>query len=568
MGTQRLSGRQNDTPGNVGRSILPLLVAFFLATIAAVPRLADLDNRTMHCDEAVHGVKFGALLEEGDYKYNPNEYHGPGLNYLTLPIAWTAGAETIVEVTEFQLRLLPALFGIALAVLAWAARKELGGPAAFFAAILTAASPAMVFYSRYYIQEMLLVFFTFSAILAFWRFAGAARADENAPVAARRAWWRRHAWPLLLGVSAGMMHAGKETCVIALFAMLLAGLVYWSELKQLGAKRIATSGLVALVAAAVVSGLFFSSFSRNPGGVADSVATYFHYAAQAAGEGDAGSHDQPWHYYLRILFWWQRDGGCVWTEMPIALLSAVGFTAALAGRWLGPANVAAARFLAVFTLVMIVVYAAIPYKTPWCALGFLHGMILLAGIGVQVLLHATRRPAAAVSIGVVLVAAVGQLGIQAHRASFVAFEDPDNPYVYAPTTGDVVDLAARVREMAATHGEGTGLHVQVLCPDDDFWPLPWYLRDMKFIEWVNKKPTGAAAPLIVIQPSMEAILAEYLYKDPKPGRRPLYSPVAASESEVGWRLRPNVRLRMYARYSWLTEYHRAIEDRRPPAAEN
>jgi len=46
----------------------------------------------------------------------------------------------------------------------------LGTAAAVYAAVLTAISAAMVFYSRYYIQEMLLVCFTFGAIVSGYRY--------------------------------------------------------------------------------------------------------------------------------------------------------------------------------------------------------------------------------------------------------------------------------------------------------------------------------------------------------------------------------------------------------------
>jgi len=41
-------------------------------------------KRPMHGDETVHAIKFGELLEQGSYKYNPIEFHGPTLNYLSL----------------------------------------------------------------------------------------------------------------------------------------------------------------------------------------------------------------------------------------------------------------------------------------------------------------------------------------------------------------------------------------------------------------------------------------------------------------------------------------------------
>ena len=53
-----------------------------------LPRLAD---RPMHTDEAVQAAKFGELLDEGQYRYDPVEYHGPTLYYLTLPAGWWAG---------------------------------------------------------------------------------------------------------------------------------------------------------------------------------------------------------------------------------------------------------------------------------------------------------------------------------------------------------------------------------------------------------------------------------------------------------------------------------------------
>ena len=138
---------------------------------ASVLRLVQLDNRPMHCDEAVHAIKFGQLLEQGTYVYDPDEYHGPSLNFLTWPIARLASASKLTEVTEVQLRLVPALFGILLVGLTWLVRRQLGMAAACFAALLSAISPAMVFYSRYYIQEMLLVCASFGAMVALWRFA-------------------------------------------------------------------------------------------------------------------------------------------------------------------------------------------------------------------------------------------------------------------------------------------------------------------------------------------------------------------------------------------------------------
>ena len=95
---------------------------------------------------------------------------------------------------------------------------------------------------------------------------------------------------------------------------------------------------------------------------------------------------------------------------------------------------------------MLASYSAIPYKTPWCLLGFLHGMILLAGAGAVVLVRRARAPRTRALVAVLLAAAAAQLGWQAHAASFRFAADPRNPYVYAHT-GD-----GRVRDRRAPRG--------------------------------------------------------------------------------------------------------------------
>ena len=77
-------------------------------------RLPKLAQRPMHTDEAVHAIRFGELLETSTYKYDPFEYHGPILLYSTLIPAWLSGADTLTDVTEVTLRIVPVLFGIRL----------------------------------------------------------------------------------------------------------------------------------------------------------------------------------------------------------------------------------------------------------------------------------------------------------------------------------------------------------------------------------------------------------------------------------------------------------------------
>ena len=79
------------------------LVALALAAGLAL-RLARLDVRPMHHDEANQAVKFGALLEPGEYRYDAHDHHGPTLYYLTLPAAWLRGQTTLASLDERTLR--------------------------------------------------------------------------------------------------------------------------------------------------------------------------------------------------------------------------------------------------------------------------------------------------------------------------------------------------------------------------------------------------------------------------------------------------------------------------------
>ncbi len=173
---------------------------------AAGLRFAGLGQRPMHPDEANQAVKAGILLETGRYEYSPDEHHGPSLYWLTVPVLRLLGAHDLAHTSEGEYRLVPALFGVALVALVFLVSDGLGRGPTVLAAAFTALSPAMVFYGRYYIQETLLVFFTFAAIACGWRYLRS----------------RSAGWAIAAGGFVGLMHATKETWVLAAAAMVVA----------------------------------------------------------------------------------------------------------------------------------------------------------------------------------------------------------------------------------------------------------------------------------------------------------------------------------------------------------
>ncbi len=476
-----------------------VLVALLLASVALALafRLPQLNLRPMHGDEAVHAYKCNELWQSGQYVYDPEEYHGPTLYYGTLPVFWLSGVKGWAQTSAAAYRIVPVCFGVGLILLLFLVADGLGRPATICAAVLTAISSAMVFYSRYYIQETLLVFFTFLVMAAGWRLTRAGRMSGH---------W---SWAVLLGAAIGLMHATKETCVIAwaCLAAALAIVALWSRSRSW--RVLVRAVAVALPVAILVSALLFAGLSGHLGCTLDSVCGYATYFRRAAGT----THYHPWYYYLQVLLFAHYAPGPTWSEALIVVLGAVGVFVASRGRAPTGVDLNLVRFLAVYTLLMLCVYSAIPYKTPWCALGFLHGLILLAGVGAAWLLRVVRVRGAQVCVGVVLLAAAGQLGWQAWRGShdYVFCADPRNPCVYAHPVRDVEALEADVERLAAASPLGHDLLIRVVT--ENCWPLPWYLRRFGHVGYYEDIPDDADADVVLASTTLQPELALRLHGD-------------------------------------------------------
>jgi len=474
-----------------------LALGWLVAVAGALAlRLPQLARRPMHGDEAVQAWKLRGLWEEGVYRYDPNEYHGPVLHYATLPFAWLSRAGEFAQFTEKTLRIVPVVFGAGMILLLAWLRDGLGNAATLSAAALTAISPALVFYSRYYIHETLLVSFTLLLLAAGWRY------------------WRtrRVGWAVLAGAALGLMHATKETCALALGAMLAAAALSLAWAGWVERKPLAPSPslnwlhlVVGLAVAVAVSVTLFSSFFTNASGPLDSLRTYLPWLNRAGG---ASAHNHSWYFYFQRLLFFHHGRGPVWSEALIMALGLVGLGAALTGKGLVGANARWVRFLGFYAATLTLIYCSIPYKTPWCALGFWHGTILMAGVGAAALVQMMKGRWRRVVVAVVLSAAAGQLAFQAWRAAFPYCADRQNPYVYAHTSPDIRRLVRTVEALAAVHPQSYQVVVKVMAPGRDYWPLPWYLRRFKHVGWWDHVPPDPDAPIVIAGTKFGAALGD------------------------------------------------------------
>jgi uncharacterized protein (TIGR03663 family) len=430
----------------------------------------------MHTDEAINAYITGQLLAGEKYHYDPKDRHGPALTELALPLVRLQGAKNFAGLTESELRLTPVLVGVVTVLLFGAAVEMFGFIPCLIAALLFAFAPLPVYYNRYFIHETLFVAGTFGLILAGWQ-----------ALKLNSVWFAA-----LAGFCAAFMVACKETVVIHFFALGFAAIISW----RLGSKKHFPSMRTWLAAALtfVIAGiLLFTWGGQNWTALADLLRAIPNVAARAGGEG----HQKPFWYYGVLL----ANG---WSGALILILAALGlFRATVSSRRI---------FLAIYGIVIILIYSAIPYKTPWLALNFWLPLALFAGLACEWIWTASLK--FSVRAGwLLLLAGLGVL--IAHDTIRLAFEIPaseKNPYAYAHTTEDILGLPVRIEE-AAQRQNLPQPRIAVIAKDA--WPLPWYLR--KFADvgyWQPGQQTGPADFFITTTDVSDA-LAERL-KDFRP----------------------------------------------------
>lgn len=481
------------------RKNLPAAAAVILIVItAALLRFSGLTDKPLHSDEAVQGYKTGLLLESGEYRYDPSAHHGPTLYYLDLPIARLRGETTLAGLSEYSLRLLPALAGLATVVLVLRLGSHLGPANALLGAAFLALSPLQTYFSRHYIQEPLLALFALLALAAFLAYTR-----------------RPAAWPAAgFGLAAGLVHATKETSLILAFS-LAAALLVEVLLDRTAARsalrnwirehRPGRDALVALACGGLISFLFHSSFLRHPGGFIDAFAAY----VQGAGKSIDPAHQKPTLYYLGLLVG-KVEAGRIWSELLILLLAGAGWARTFVRDQRTTAAGRALRLVGTASVVQLVVYSLIPYKTPWLLLVPGVGLCLLAGAGAALLLRlAGPRPVPAMTAALLLALGLAHLGLQSRRVSGLFAADPRNPYAYVQTVPDILKAPGRIAGLAAVADHP--LRIKVI--GEEYWPLPWYLRKYSDIGYLMAVPDRPDADVILSTVGLDDGLEQALRED-------------------------------------------------------
>lgn len=150
----------NEAENPKTKDLLWIVNCSLITAIAAFLRFFWLELKPLHHDEGVNGYFLTNLYRDGVYKYDPANYHGPDLYYISLFFAKIFGLNTL------SIRSSVAIFGVLTVFLAFFLKRYIGKTGSLAAAMFLALSPGMVYISRYFIHEILFIFFSFSFVIA------------------------------------------------------------------------------------------------------------------------------------------------------------------------------------------------------------------------------------------------------------------------------------------------------------------------------------------------------------------------------------------------------------------
>ncbi len=569
---EELEKKQNDT--------VWLASCAFVTAVAAFLRFYDLGLKPFHHDEGVNGYFLTSLFRDGMYRYDPANYHGPTLYYISLVFSKVFGLNTI------SVRASVAVFGVLTVVLAFFLRSFIGKFGALAAAAFLALSPGMVFISRYFIHEIFFIFLSLAFVLSILFFirnkeagpfavvwmallllvcflpsgillAGYFGGDSATAVWAFRAGffiieavlvflvmrmllaWRggRPIYMLLASASAALMFSTKETTFITLGTMLIAipCVLIWQKLYGTrpaefddgdavitwsNFRNAAGEGseLLMLIGATALVFIYVNAlFFSSFFTYPDGIKKAFEAYAIWTQTGTKDHTQSGFWAYLKWAFGSNQRGSKLETAVEAAVIILSALGTALA-FFIGRNRVA--MFIGLWALGLFLAYSLIPYKTPWLALSFLLPMCIIAGYGINELIS-WKNPAiryGGIALGV---AACLLLGYQSYGLNFVNYDNNDRTYVYAHTKREFLAMMSRIEHYAAKSGKGQEATIDIMSPD--YWPMVWYTNDLPKAVYHGRMTDNSNAEVIVAKKNDQdrEVIARYASKYKFEGIYPL-----------------------------------------------
>ena len=452
-----------------------------LLVIAAALRLWALDDRPPHHDEAVHGHFAHQLLVNGTYRYDPT-YHGPLLFYVSSAIFAVLGE------TLFTARLYPVVTGVLLVALPLVVRRRLGAGPAWWSGLWLAISPAFLYYSRFFRNDVPVALFTASALALF--------------LLGRRTGWRVVPW---VGVLAAFHAISKETFYVTIPLLVVA-----------------TGALVVSRGPAKSLARFKAWLGEHWPRVV--TASLWFIAITLTAYTFVFIHPEDALFPLKAVRYWyeqhlvQRVGGPWYYHLPrialyeFAIVGLAVLRVVRKRRRLGPLEL----FCLVWGAASLLMYAYLGEKVPWLTIHQVLPFVPLAGAeAARAFVTGGRWGLKVVTAGLVAGTAWSAFAVTYRYPAI----DPADPHaellVFVQTTRETDALAQRGLALAAGHpGE-----LVAAVSGEASWPLSWQWRGIQV--WWAMPEEGSRPPIVVCDLQNEDAVGAKLGGDYTRRRLPL-----------------------------------------------
>jgi uncharacterized protein (TIGR03663 family) len=487
--------------------MLGLLIILFALLI----RLFDLGDRVFHHDESVHASFTLKLLETGQYRYDP-AYHGPFLFHSTAVVFHFLG------INDTTARLVPVFFGVAAVLLLFLLKKELGEKSVLWSAFLLAFSPSMVYFSRFFRNDLIIVFCMLATVI------GGIRYLENLHNS------KRYPYLILAASSLAIAVSSKENAYLIIlmlgaYAGIYALYRFYSDWKNgsLSLKRtlfLKISAISPFLPEILLSGtlfifivmLFYTSLFRTPETLFSIVERAFsHWMAMHKIERIGG----PFYFYIPILLVY---------ESPILIFGVAGIIHFLKKRG---ENFSFFLFLSYWAIASLLLYSYLQEKVPWLAVHIILPFVILAGAYLGDFLSRApgrrqenlpkqenlleiegmnsgknKKSAFRIKRSGTHTFIVGILALtliifltQCISVNFYRSMEHDELMTYSQAPQDIRELMEKVGGF--NQGPET-LRISIVDPENLYWPLPWYFRDYKEAAYYKEPPANKGYDAIIV----------------------------------------------------------------------
>ena len=430
ISSEKKSGILNSIKKGISKlSKKELIFIIVLLVLAIFSRFAYYDLRVLHADEGVNWF-FGNKIVHGEpYHYDPTNYHGPLFHEMT------ALSLLIFGTSVFSIRLFPMIFGVFLVLIPFFIKTkdetyEKYGK--YIAPILVLLSPSIIYFSRYVAQEPIMIFVTFLSIIFFIKMLE----QENIK------------YFMYITICLAIAFTIKETTVYYVVTFLGLFAFYFKNIIAILKKDKTYSRRIIIFSIIIFSIIWISVFSNllsYPKGFFDSFLGFFKWGDHAVNYG----HNKPFYYYTWVLLQY---------ELPLVLLSLVGGYYAFKNKSIFN------RTIALWTLIIFLLYSITPYKTSWLIINLTFPFCILSAIGISHLYKTDKD-----ITKIVLVLSIVYLLCFAIYLNFITPWQTSNTYAYVHTDIDALNLVKDVKSQG---------NPKILMITDTYWPLPFYFNGM------------------------------------------------------------------------------------------